>query len=73
MVGKGKTTSRGWRVCGQEGMRGSHYVFTEFGLFARSDDENCQVFSLAWDKCPRVAMHTRNAFDCWRVKWVEPS
>lgn len=49
---------------GMEGIRGSHYVFTEFRLLARSDDENCQVCSLAWNKCPYVAMHTRQAFDC---------
>lgn len=52
---------------------GSHYVFTEFRLLSCSDDENCQVCSLAWNKCHCVAMHTRDSFDCEIecVKWVE--
>lgn len=39
----------------------SYYLFIEFKLFACSDDE--KLFSLAWDKCPRVAMHKRNVFN----------
>ena len=60
MAARGRPQAKGGVFVGMEGVGLIMYLlYLDFLAFRH---ENCQVFSLAWNKLPCVAMHIRNAF-----------